>query len=233
MKFLYPANLLIFGMIISARAQYAPPPPPSPFQGFINEWLRKDYPSMNQWDFGGTLRIRYEIKDNFAIPGNLGSVDFRDHGADVDNAYLMERIRFHAGYTQSWWGVYVQGQSSLVQGDERFAYTNFPVVAGTVTRKGDGPESDTIDLRQAFVTLGNQKEFPLSLKAGRQELIYGEERLIGTAPWNNITRVFDAAKLRWQTPRPENMDLRMSSILRPPQARTTRHSTASGLTART
>ena len=33
---------------------------------------------------------------------------------------------------------------------------------------------------------------------GRQELIYGEERLIGAFGWNNIGRAFDAAKLRWQ-----------------------------------
>ena len=33
---------------------------------------------------------------------------------------------------------------------------------------------------------------------GRQELSYGDERLIGVSDWNNIARVFDAAKLRWQ-----------------------------------
>ncbi|HXJ76649.1 MAG TPA: alginate export family protein, partial [Candidatus Dormibacteraeota bacterium] len=43
------------------------------------------------------------------------------------------------------------------------------------------------------------KEFPLSLKVGRQELSYGEERIIGAFGWNNIGRVFDAAKLRLQT----------------------------------
>jgi hypothetical protein len=180
-------------------AQYAPPPPPAPFQGFINEWLRKDNPYMNQWDIGGVIRARYELKDNFAIPGNPGSVDFRDHGADVDSAYFLERIRYHLGYADKWWSAYVEGRSSLAQNDERWAYANIPAVAGTVARKGDGPESDTIDLHQAFITLGNHKEFPLSLKAGRQELSYGEERLIGAYGWNNIGRVFDAVKLRWQT----------------------------------
>src|SRR6185436_14239569 len=58
--------------------------------------------------------------------------------------------------------------------------------------------SDTIDLHQAFITIGNHKEFPLSLKLGRQELSYGEERLVGAFGWNNIGRVFDAAKVRWQ-----------------------------------
>lgn len=186
---------LFLAAAFNASAQYAPPPPPAPFSGFINEWLRQDNPYMNQWDFGGSIRARYEIKDNFAISGKPGSVDFRDHGADVDNAYLMEKLRFHLGYTQKWWGVYVEGRSSFVEGDERFAYTNSPVVPGTLTRKGDGPESDTIDLHQAYATLGNQKEFPISLKIGRQEMIYGEERLIGAFGWNNIGRVFDAAKI--------------------------------------
>src|SRR5882672_2409589 len=87
-------TLLIIAGATRASAQYTPPPPPAPFQGFINEWLRKDDPYMNQWDFGGSVRARYEIKDNFAISGKPGSLDFRDHGADVDNAYLMEKIRF-------------------------------------------------------------------------------------------------------------------------------------------
>jgi hypothetical protein len=154
---------------------------------------------MNQWDIGGAIRARYELKDNFIIPGEPGSLDFRDHGADVDNAYFLERIRYHLGYADKWWSAYVEGRSSLAQNDERFAYANVPAVAGTIARKGDGPESDIIDLHQAYVSLGNHKEFPLSLKVGRQEFIYGEERLIGAYGWNNIGRVFDAVKLRWQT----------------------------------
>src|SRR6266481_2154163 len=194
------AAALMLVQLRQTSAQYAPPPPPAPFQGFINEWLRKDNPYMSQWDIGGNLRLRYELKDNFAISGAPGSLDFRDHGADVNNDYFLERIRYRLGYNEKWWSVLVEGRSSLVQSDERSAYTNFPPVPGTVSRKGDGPESDTVDLHQAFVNLGNHKEFPLSLKLGRQELIYGEERLIGAFGWNNIGRVFDAAKVRWQNP---------------------------------
>ena len=153
---------------------------------------------MSKWDFGGAARFRYEVKEGFAIPGVAGSMDFRDHGADVNNEYLLGRIRFHAGYTDEWWSALAEGRSSFAVDDERFAYANSPAVPGTVKRKGEGPESDTIDLHQAFVTLGNPREFPLSLKAGRQELSYGEERLVGAFNWNNIGRVFDAVKVRWQ-----------------------------------
>jgi hypothetical protein len=179
------------------HGQYAPPPPPAPFAGFLNEWLRKDDPYMNKWDFGGSVRVRYESKDNFAVAGSgagaTTSLDFRKNGANVDNAYLLERIRVRAGYTDKWWGALVEGRSSFAQGDERFASTAPPPAT-----KREGPEQDGIDLHQAYVTLGNHKEFPVSLKVGRQELSYGEERVVGAFGWNNIGRVFDAAKVRYQ-----------------------------------
>ena len=187
------AGAIMLAATQSLHAQYAPPPPPAPFQGFLNEALRKDDPYMNKWDFGGSFRLRYELRDNFAVAGEPGSLDFRKDGADVDNRYLLERLRVRAGYTDKWLGALVEGRSSLAQGDERFASTAPPPAT-----KREGPEQDILDLHQAYVTLGNHKEFPLSLKVGRQELSYGEERIIGAFGWNNIGRVFDAAKVRWQ-----------------------------------
>ena len=197
------AGALVLAALNEAQAQYLPPPPPTPFQGFINEYLRGKNPYMNQWDFGGDVRVRFEAKEGFGIPGytqpgKTGSVDFRDHGADVDNEYLLTRLRLHIGYTEKWWSAYAEGQSSWATSDERYAYANAPAVAGTTKKLGYGPESDELDLRQAYFTLGNHKEFPLSLKVGRQELSYGDERLVGAVAWNNIGRSFDAAKLRWQ-----------------------------------
>jgi hypothetical protein len=136
---------------------------------------------MTNWDFGGSVRLRYEVKEGFAIPGVPGSMDFRAHGADVSNDYLLSRVRFHAGLSQTWGGLYVEGRSSLAASDERFAYPNTPAVPGTVRRQGDGPEANVLDLHQAYVYLGNPS-FPLSFKAGRQELNYGEERLVSVNP---------------------------------------------------
>jgi hypothetical protein len=116
----------------------------------------------------------------------------------VSNDYFLNRLRFHVAYTDKWWSGYIEPQSSTAVSDDRFAYANAPTVPGTTKRTKNGPESDTIDLHQAYFTIGNHKEFPLSLKAGRQELSYGEERLVGAFGWNNIGRSFDAAKVRWQ-----------------------------------
>jgi hypothetical protein len=192
------AGALVLAALNQVQAQYTPPPPPSPFPGFLNEYLRKDDPYMNQWDFGGDVRERFEAKENIGIAGKAGSVDFRKKGADVGNEYFLTRARLHVGYTDKWWSAYVEGQSSVALSDERAAYANVPAVAKTKKKIGNGPESDTADLHQAYVTIGNHKEFPLSLKVGRQELSYGDERLVGAFGWNNIGRSFDAVKLRWQ-----------------------------------
>jgi hypothetical protein len=162
---------------------YSPTSPVRPSAGLLNDWLRQDNPYMSAWDFGVQVRLRYEIKDNFAIAGTAGSADFLHNGKPVDNAYFLDRIKPHVGYTASWYSFYVEGRSSGTTGDKR----------------NPNPESDgPIDLHQAYVTVGNHKEFPLSVKVGRQELSYGDERIIGAFNWNNIGRVFDAAKLRWQ-----------------------------------
>lgn len=200
------AGALVLAALNHAEAQYTPPAPPAPFQGFINEYLRGKDPYLNQWDIGGDNRIRYEVKDGFAIAGigsaatvpNSVSLDFRDKNASTANEYVLTRTRFHVGYTDKWWNAYGEAQASTAHNDRRYAYPNTPAVPGTIRKQGYGPENDTLDLHQAYVTIGNHKEFPVSLKAGRQELSYGDERLIGAFGWNNVGRAFDAGKLRWQ-----------------------------------
>src|SRR5262245_61115347 len=165
-----------------ASDDYNPTKPVRPSAGLINDWLRKDDPSMAAWDIGVRTRLRYEVRDNFGIAGSPGSMDFRAEGADVDNAYLLYRIRPRVGYTGEWFNFLVEGRYSGSTSDDR----------------NPNLESDFMDLHQAYIGVGNHKEFPVSAKIGRQELSYGDERLIGAFGWNNIGRVFDAAKLRWQ-----------------------------------
>jgi hypothetical protein len=186
------STALALGYVSPVIAQYAAPPPPQPFPGFINDFLRKQDPYNSAWDVGGSVRLRYEVRDNgLGLPANN---DWRQTGVDNDNSYFSDKILFHGGYTAKWWSVFVQGRSSSTTGDDRNSI-------GTIGPPGgSGPESDgPVDLHQAYIAVGNHKEFPVSAKIGRQELTYGDERLVGAFPWNNIGRVFDAAKLRWQT----------------------------------
>lgn len=193
----FAAGLLACFLDLAATAQQpAPAVTASATAGLANDYIRDQNSSFTNWDFGGSVRGRYEIRDGYGIPGVPGSLDFRDHGADIYNEYFLERIRVRAGYSARWWSAVVEGASSLAQSDERWAYAGS--VPGTVAKRSFGPEANTIELHQAFFTLGNLQEFPVSLKIGRMEMSYGDERLVGAFGWNNIGRTFDAAKARWQ-----------------------------------
>ncbi len=55
------------------------------------------------------------------------------------------------------------------------------------------PYENTWDLHQAWVQLWDTEKYPVTLRVGRQELNFGEQRLVGASPWLNTPRVFDAA----------------------------------------
>ncbi len=162
----------------TAAAGTAKPAPPS--AGLVNDWLREQSPEPSAWDLGGQFRTRLEHKAHFGVAGGL---DLRDEGGDAGNTYWLFRTKAHVGYTPcAWFTVYAEGRDSFSLNDER----------------SPDPETDRFDLHQAYVRLGDPKEFPLTAKVGRQELSYGDERLIGAFDWNNLGRVFDAAKLRFE-----------------------------------
>ena len=55
--------------------------------------------------------------------------------------------------------------------------------------------TDRMDLRQGFVVVGDEKDGFWDVKVGRQELVFGSERLLGINWWANLPRTWDAAKL--------------------------------------
>ncbi len=61
------------------------------------------------------------------------------------------------------------------------------------------PFKDTFDLRLAFVEIGGG-ENPVAVRFGRQELFFGEERLLGAAFWTNTGRSFDAVRATYKKP---------------------------------
>lgn len=126
-------------------------------------------------------RLRLEIRDN--------NFDFNAAAnAVTDDTFLLQRFRLGVlAKPGDWVRLYAQGQ------DVRQLAAWRPDVPFAFGSEGD----DTFDLRQAYIEIGNAKEFPLSAKVGRQELSYGDERLIGGFDWNNFARTFDAIKLRY------------------------------------
>jgi hypothetical protein len=68
-------------------------------------------------------------------------------------------------------------------------------VAGTVPSNLFSNAKDVFDLSQAYVEFRNGENGWFDLKTGRQEMYFGDERLIGRSNWSNATRYFDAARL--------------------------------------
>lgn len=119
--------------------------------------------------FGGEFRLRYERQDN---------IGFRD---GADDGYLLYRLRLNLQVQpRPWLTLFAEGQDARVGWNQRVP--NAPSY------------QDTFDLRQAFVQLGSESQ-PLSVRVGRQELAFGEERLVGASNWANTSRTFDAVRL--------------------------------------
>lgn len=208
-------------------AQYSPAPP-RPYPGYLNDYLRAKDPYNNQWDIGINFRARLENKDNAGFTSAGSNRDFaggrpanllNGDRFDNDNTYLLTRVMPRVGYNDKWFSVFTEFRSSDSIDDERqnnattFTPTNAVETANAPGIKaGDGlPERDSdLNVHQAFFSVGNHKEFPVSAKIGRQELVPGgvfptpatsvgpDQRQVGHFRWNNNGRVFDAAKLRYQ-----------------------------------
>jgi len=141
---------------------------------FLNAQLIEWSPAFKPWDIGGEFRARYEMKDDAGVVANTDFVDGIAQGREAN--YLREKL--HLGYKDDWFSFFIEGRDGSGHEDLR--------------------ADDDFDLHQAFVVLGNAKEFPLTAKIGRQEMIYGDERFIGKGDWNNTGRSFDAIKLRFE-----------------------------------
>jgi len=118
--------------------------------------------------FDGQIRARNEA-------------DARDFNSDTEvNTYSLLRTRFGAAIQPtSDVNVYIQIQDSRAFGSEPSTLAN----------------TANVDIHQAFFQVNDLWGYPLTLKIGRQEMVYGNQRLIGAVGWSNVGRSFDAAKL--------------------------------------
>ncbi|MEK7381858.1 MAG: alginate export family protein, partial [Elusimicrobiota bacterium] len=55
-----------------------------------------------------------------------------------------------------------------------------------------------LDLHQGYMDILDLFAQPLDLRVGRQELQYGDQRLISPLDWSNVARAWDGARLRWR-----------------------------------
>jgi hypothetical protein len=122
--------------------------------------------------------VRFSGEERIRLEGFTGG-SFKP---DTTDAYLLNRFRFAMKLQPlSWLKVFAQTQ------DARVAFKNLKPYAP--------PFQDTFDLRQAYLEIGDPEKAPAGLRIGRQEINFGEQRLVGSTQWLNTARTFDAARL--------------------------------------
>jgi hypothetical protein len=159
--------------------------------GAIDAYLAASDPSFKGWDVGVNERLRYEDKTDAGSTHAGSNFDFFSNApTPSSNEYSMSRLMARIAYSDSWFTVFIEARSSYTYGDDRYTST----APGKNLPEDDGP----FQLQMAYVSLGNLKQWPVVVKLGRQELSYGEGRILGNALWLNVPHTFDAVKARYQ-----------------------------------
>ena len=98
--------------------------------------------------------------------------------ADNSDAYWMDRFRLNATISPA------RSMKFVVQVHDARAFDK--AIGSRVV-----PLRDTLDLRMAYGEFGSTN----AVRIGRQELAFGEQRLLGYAGWLNTARTFDGARV--------------------------------------
>jgi len=129
---------------------------------------------VKQVSLDGQFRLRYEYRDPLAYTNTPASTKTDD--------FFLERLRINLKFTVTDdIEVFAQPQDQRTWGQEP------SVVADT----------KNLDIHQAYAEFRNLFGEPLSVKAGRMELSYGDQRLISPLDWSNVARSWDGAKIRY------------------------------------
>ncbi len=98
--------------------------------------------------------------------------------ADNSDAYWMDRFRLNATVSPT------RSVKLVVQAQDARAFDK-------TTGSQVAPLRDTLDLRMAYGEFGSTN----TVRIGRQELVFGEQRLLGHVSWLNTARTFDGARV--------------------------------------
>ncbi len=154
--------------------------------------------TMTGWATSARAQFYFAHSNMWVTAQERARVEYRANNYTFDRSasrdddwWLLHRARVGLGGMLGKW-VTVFGE---LQDAREIGSTRFLPPTGT----NPNLEEDTLDVHQAWIEVANYKEFPVGLKVGRQEMGYGDERLIGFGDFNNTGRAFDAVKLRWQS----------------------------------
>lgn len=122
---------------------------------------------------------RFDVRGSTRSRLEWGDTDFIDGNGNV-RQLLRTKVRI-TGNPRHDTRVVVEIQDSRVWGSE---FNSFDA------------SGDQVDFHLAYAELQEMFGKPLRLRLGRQELVYGSERLMGRSLWSNTPRAYDALVLR-------------------------------------
>ena len=126
-------------------------------------------------DVGGEYRMRFHDEVNMRLTG-------------LDDDYLLQRTRL---YFDSRYGGWLRAYIEFL--DANSSYEDLP--PRTI-------DENRADFNNLFgeAKLCEACDGVLSARVGRQEMLYGNQRLISPLDWANTRRTFDGALLMWRSP---------------------------------
>ncbi len=151
----------------------------------------------------GWLQIGGQIRGRFESPSGTSLAN------GSQDSYYASRIRANLGVKPfRWLKFFAQTQ------DARVGAYNLPTAPTTLY--------NPMDLRQGYIQLSSEGKWgKMQLRAGRQELAFGGERVIGPADWG-MSRTFDALDLTMDRG-PAKVDFFAGSAVQIDSARFDRH----------
>ena len=187
---------------VAAAPAKPPPLPPSPYKDlyFDNDFSYLDNPDntffylgdalkqRHPWpgatlDLGGEYRLRHQNEHNFRNSGSNLAGSFLVGQSDD---FLLLRTRLFADLKGAeWWRVY---------GEAIDAASNFERAPSRTIEEN---RWDALNLFGDLLLYGDENA-KLWGRAGRQEQLYGAQRLISPLDWSNTRRTFDGAKILWR-----------------------------------
>lgn len=165
-------GMLVVALFTAALSAQTTPaatakPAAAPPAHLLSDGFNRELP---KWlHFNGEYRSRVEA---------IGGLSFKPNSKD---AFYLSRLRLNMKVSPSPW-VRFQVQAQDAQ------------VAGRNIKPDTPPYEDTFDLRQAYMEISHPDHSIFALRVGRQELAFGEMRLLGHLNWTNVARTFDAAR---------------------------------------
>ena len=164
-------------------------PPPNPYKGvfYDNDFSYLDDPA-NEYCYLGDFMKRRRLWDSIILDVG-GEYRLREHNEHIltrNNNFLLQRTRIYGDlHVDDWFRTYMEAI------DATSAWEDLP------PRPTEENRFDALNLF-ADAKVFEADNGKLWLRGGRQELLYGVQRLISPLDWGNARRTFDGVKLLWQ-----------------------------------